>query len=214
MKDLWQKYWMFFILVITLMLASIFAGTADARVVYEKESKQLQVNGPTTWDQWREINKALKEEDVLSISIWGPGGYVQPALAIARLVREANLPLIIPEQRLCISACAFIAASNQNKVIVEGEAWFHGPHTGVFPVVASLETYGRAMSELNIRMAFLFQDWGYGKEFYRWMVFRTSACRFFAVKNTEDFRNLREKHHFSGLFVDHCPTQEQIIGAY
>lgn len=214
MKGLWKKEWLLFVFVISVLFATIFARSADARVVYDKESKQLQINGPTTWNQWREIDNALKEEVVLSVSIWGPGGEVQPALAIARIIRDANVPLIIPEQRLCVSACAFIASANKNKVIVEGEAWFHGPHKSHFLIIASPETYSRATSELNIRMAFLMQEWGYGKDFYRWMVFHTSACRFFAVKTTEDFNNLKERHHFSGSFVDQCPTQEQIIGAY
>jgi hypothetical protein len=213
MKDLWKKYWLFFITVVGVIVGAILASTADARVYYNEETKIVEVNGGTNWRQWTEIKEALEDNDVLAISIWGPGGNAIAMQAIARLVRNSELPVIVPEDRACISACAIIVASASGNKFVYGELWFHGPHTGSFPVTASLDTYARYMTKINIELAFLFQEWGYGKEFYNWMQYRTSPCRFFVVNSTEDLLNLKRNIH-KGRFEDYCPTQEQIISAY
>lgn len=208
-----KEYWLFFVLLVAVLFAAMFADRGEARAVYNEETKMMEITGGTDMATWEQANKIFKERDVLAVSMWGPGGDVRAAIALGRLVRKENVPIIIPENRLCISACAAIASAGSNKVIVDGTLYYHGGYLTNIPAFLTFESYGRAVSHMNIELAYLFDDWGYGRDFYKWVMYRTSPCRFFAVDNSEDFYALKEGK-FRGKFIDNCPTQEYILGAH
>jgi len=193
-----------------LSLLMAVGGAAEAKVDYNPETFQMSITGATVWGDWTTAYRVLKENEVISVVLWGPGGNARAGAALAKLIRKHSLVAIVPENTRCISACAAMAAA-ATSTIVNGEVWFHGPYLSGVPAIVSPSDYARLVSNLNIEWAFLFEDWGYGRQFYRWMVLQTSPCRLFVVNNTEAFAALKEGRR-DGTFVDNCPTSEQLIG--
>ncbi len=66
----------------------------------------------------------------VSIALNSPGGDVGDALAIGRLIRDRNLPVVIASGAVCLSACPYILAGGQERAV--SRAAFVGVHQHYF----------------------------------------------------------------------------------
>ena len=137
--------------ILTAIILTVTASVSSAGVVYNPTSKSLTVTGQTTNSQATKVYRYMKTHDVLSVSLSGPGGNYYAGLRLGRLIRAEGSTVIIPVDTLCVSACAF-AALGSDRVIVDGQLWFHAPYLTAVPTSASIleitQMFGRAYLDM------------------------------------------------------------------
>lgn len=171
--------------VISMTLAALFlfGQAAFAGVAYNPETKVLTIEGKTDAALWRDVASGVANNaDIVSVHMSGPGGYLGYGLAIGDLLHDLGVPVIVPEKKQCISACA-IAAMAAPRIVVDGQLWFHGPYFPNVPSDWSFQKYGNALSSANIDVALRFAKWGFPIALWQDIVERTTACVFIVVND-------------------------------
>lgn len=142
----------YLIAAITLAVAS----PAAALVVYDETTKNLAVSGTTTNYQASAVYRYMRDNDVLSVTLSGNGGEYYAGIRLGRLIKAEGSTVIIPAEKTCVSACAF-AALGGDKIIVDGELWFHAPYLTLVPTNVSIleitQMFGRAYVDMSIYLA-------------------------------------------------------------
>ena len=139
----------------TLALAAGLAlaamSPAKASVVYDEITKNLVVSGNTTNYQATEVYRYMRDNDVLTVTLSGNGGEYYAGLRLGRLIEKEGSAVIIPAETTCVSACAF-AALGADKIIVDGELWFHTPFLMIVPTNVTIleitQMFGRAYVDM------------------------------------------------------------------
>lgn len=143
-ENLMFKY---LIAAITLAVAS----PAAALVVYDETTKNLAVSGATTNYQAAAVYRYMRDNDVLSVTLSGNGGEYYAGLRLGGLIKAEGSTVIIPAGTTCVSSCAF-AALGADKIIVDGELWFHAPFLMAVPTNVSIleitQMFGRAYVDM------------------------------------------------------------------
>lgn len=132
------------------------ASPAVAAVVYDDVTKSMTITGRTTNHQATKAYRIMKDNDVLIVTISGEGGDFYAGLRLGRLIDAEGSTVIIPAGKRAVSAAAF-AALGADKLIVDGELWFHTPYLTQVPTGATvLETaqmFGRAYIDMTRYLA-------------------------------------------------------------
>lgn len=140
--------------LLAMSTAASFAGTA----VFDSERNALVMDGPTDRVlRFQTLTKLKQHKDQIEyIVMSGPGGRMDEMVIIMRAIRDSGLPVIIPEKKMCASACA-LAAISSDTVIVDGALMFHMGYVGGYPLNATLHdilSLGQRMtSDLSVDMA-------------------------------------------------------------
>jgi hypothetical protein len=78
--------------------------------------------------RFRAITSRMSDDDVVVVALASPGGDVDPAIAIGRMVRERGFMTMVWSSAGCASACALIWLAGQPAVIEWGSfLGFHAP---------------------------------------------------------------------------------------
>ena len=165
-------------LVTTISLLCATASTAA--VTYDDTTKNMTITGATTNKQATQVYHLMKEHDVLTVTISGTGGEYYAGLRLGRLISAEGSTVIIPAGKRAISAAAF-AALGADKIIVDGELWFHVPFlthvpTGV-TILEITQRFGRAYVDMDrylIRM-------GIPVSFGHDLMVRTTTSKFVVI---------------------------------
>lgn len=94
-----------------------FEQFGPAIVFYERPDV-LFFTGSILAGDYFEIRRALRDWDIRYIALSSPGGSVWEALKIADAINDLNIPVVIPSNGLCASACSFLFFAGRPRLIV------------------------------------------------------------------------------------------------
>tara|TARA_R110000851_G_C13047726_1_gene562755 strand:- start:1013 stop:1618 length:606 start_codon:yes stop_codon:yes gene_type:complete len=164
----------------TLGLLALLSTPASAAVMYDETTKSLVVSGTTTNYQANKVYKVMKDKDVLTITLSGAGGNYYAGLRLGVLIREEGSIVIIPSGTTCVSACAF-AALGGDKVIIDGELWFHTPYLNSVPTSKTIleiaQMFGRAYVDMTSYLARMDIPMSFGHD----LLVRTTISKFVVI---------------------------------
>jgi len=170
-------------------------SVANAAVIYDEPTKSLRITGVSTMHQTTEVWKALEEHEVDTVYMEGPGGDYYAGLSLGRTLRKAEVRVIIPSGKACISACAF-AALGAKEVFVDGELWFHVPFTRGVDAGATIreitQNYGVAYLHMAEYLVEMMEDDAAAFRFAEQLLKLTSVCKFVVdtggpIKDVRDY---------------------------
>lgn len=164
--------------ILSGMLLALTATVASAQYVeYDEATHNLTIWGYTTNSQAVKVHHIMREHEVASVTMYGPGGDAYAGLEIGKAISAENTIVIVPEDKGCYSACAFAALAGR-KVFVDGGLWLHRPYTNIMPAMVSPDTYAQHMALAILDFHNYLTDNGFRKGFMRYIVKNTSPCRF------------------------------------
>jgi hypothetical protein len=179
---------MFKYLATAIVLA--LATPASSAVVYDDTTKSLAITGKTTKFQAIMVYLAMRDNDVLTVTIFGEGGDYYSGLNIGRYIKEEGSVVIIPAGKRAVSAAAF-AALGGSKVVVDGELWFHTPYLTMVPTNVTIleitQMFGRAYVDMSSYLAQMGIPISFGHD----LLVRTTTSKFVVIDDGEQIDRMR-----------------------
>lgn len=186
----------YLIAAITLAVAS----PAAALVVYDEATKNLAVSGTTTNYQAASVYRYMRDNDVLSVTLSGDGGEYYAGLRLGGLIKAEGSTVIIPAEKTCVSACAF-AALGGDKIIVDGELWFHAPSLTLVPTNVSIleitQMFGRAYVDMSSYLAKMGVPMSFGYD----IMVQTTIDKFIVIEDGSQIDRMRATEALWGKAV-------------
>ena len=163
---------------------------ASAAVDYDPESHKVTLTGPTTQYQLNLAYTIFRENDVVLVDMNGPGGNYYAGLTLGSLLKKEGVTVIIKEGSNCISACAF-AALGGDKLIVDGELWFHVPFLTGVPTSKTILEIAQYFGLGYLDMPMYLSKVGITINFANVLMKDTTHCKFFVVSDGAEIDKLR-----------------------
>jgi len=178
--------------ILTAIALTITSATvASAAVLWDDNTKTMTITGQTTQYQASQVYRVNKANEVLNVIMHGQGGNYYAGLRIGRLIKAEGSNVIIPMGKQCVSACAFAALAG-NKVIVDGELWFHAPYLSDITTMATIleitQNFGLAYNDMSKYLLSV----GVTIDFASNLLYRTSPSKFIVINETVELRKLYE----------------------
>lgn len=171
-------------------LLAVLALPAAASVTYDDATKSLTVSGPTTIYQVQAAYIAMSSNEVITVLLSGPGGNYYAGMALGRVIRSEGANVIVPEGAVCVSACAFAALGGE-RVLVDGELWFHAPYLTMVPTNVSILEVAQQFGKAYLDMSVYLSQQGVSILFANDIMKKTSTCKFIVIKDGEEITKLR-----------------------
>ncbi len=174
----------------TLLTLLVLSSPANADVKYDPGTRSVTISGPTTTYQYNQVYKVFTDNAVDTVYMWGPGGEFYAGLSIGRIINDANVRLIVPYGKECVSSCAF-AAIAADRVHIDGAMLFHRPFLIHVPTMTTVEDIAAHFGVAYLDMAgYLIDVMGDdGLQFAKRIIKDTSPCRFLSATNVDDPMN-------------------------
>ena len=181
---------MFKRILATMGLITALISPAAAAVVYDDTTKNLTITGRTNNLQASSVYRYLRDNDVLTVTLQGDGGDYYAGLRIGRLIEAEGSVVVIPANHRCVSACAF-AALGGDRVIVDGELWFHTPYLTSVPTTATIlgitQMFGRAYVDMTSYLAMMGIPMSFGHD----LLVRTTTSKFVVIDDGAQIDRIR-----------------------
>jgi hypothetical protein len=176
--------------ILTTIFLIATATTASASVSYDSTTRSLTLSGPTTLSQVQTAYLVMRSNEVLTVIMSGPGGNYYAGMALGGVIRESRADVIIPEGVACVSACAFAALGGE-RVIVDGELWFHTPYLTMAPtnmtILEITQEFGKAYLDMSVYLSKM----GVSILFANDIMDRSSTCKFIVIDDGAEITKLR-----------------------
>jgi len=173
---------------ITLTITS--ATLASASVVYDEATKNLVVSGTTTSYQSLAVWRIMRDNDVLSVTLSGNGGEYYAGLSLGESIEKEGSVVIIPVGKTCVSACAF-AALGADRIIVDGELWFHTPYLTLVPTNVTILEITQMFGRAYIDMASYLVSKGIPTSFGHDLLVQTTTDKFIVIDDGYQIERMR-----------------------
>lgn len=151
-------------------------------------TKGLLISGSNTTLQVSRAIKELEEKEISTVFMYGPGGLYYAGLRLGEAIKEANVRVIIPKGKRCVSACAF-ASLGGREVLSDGEVWFHVPFRQGVSTNKTLMELGRedgvAFLDMTEYLAKVTEDSKWAFEFSKRLLRQTSYCKFLTKTDSD-----------------------------
>jgi hypothetical protein len=181
---------MFKRILATMGLITALISPAAAAVVYDDTTKNLTITGRTNNLQASSVYRYLRDNDVLTVTLQGDGGDYYAGLRIGRLIEAEGSVVVIPTNKRCVSACAF-AALGGDRVIVDGELWFHTPYLTSVPTTVTIlgitQMFGRAYVDMTSYLAMMGIPMSFGHD----LLVRTTTSKFVVIDDGAQIDRIR-----------------------
>jgi hypothetical protein len=191
--------------------------SGDRSVRYEPLTHTVVISGPTTSKQSIALYNVLKDKTVATIVMYGPGGDFYAGLRMGEMIANANVTVVIPEGKSCISACSFMAIAGE-RIILDGTLEFHAPYFSSVPVGVTILDIAQRFGVGYIDMATYLVKHGYTTNFARKLLKDTSPCKFIIVdkqKGIDDLstgKDSTSSRSFYYTIKDNCAVQRAMNG--
>ena len=169
----------------------VMATSASAAVSYDEVSHTLKVTGTTTTAQVNAAYMQMREHDVLTVELAGPGGEYYAGLALGKMIQREGATVLIRENTECVSACAF-AALGGDKVVVDGELKFHVPFMTLVPTGVTILEITQKFGSGYLDMPMYLVDVGVTINFANQLMKDTNQCKFFVVTDGVEIDKLKD----------------------
>jgi hypothetical protein len=178
--------------ILTAIALTITSATiASAAVLWDDTTKTMTITGQTTMYQASQVYRVNKANEVLNVIMHGQGGNYYAGLRIGGLIKAEGSNVIIPMGKQCVSACAF-AALGGNKVVVDGELWFHAPYLSDVPTGVTIlnitQNFGIAYNDMS---KYLLQV-GVTIDFASELLKKSTTSKFVVINDSAELRKLYE----------------------
>lgn len=181
---------MFKRIITTLGLLTLLATPVVAAVVYDDTTKNLTITGKTSNNQASAVYRFMRDNDVLTVTISGDGGDYYAGLRLGRLIDLEGSTVIIPAGKRAVSAAAF-AALGADRVIVDGELWFHVPYLTMVPTNVTIlemsQMFGRAYVDMVSYLARMDIPMSFGHD----LLVRTTPNKFVVIDDGYQIERIR-----------------------
>lgn len=190
--------------VITLALASTTAAVAEPTdmetsevlyrgtgVSYDETNHTATIRGSTTSTQATALSHLVRENDVIVVTMFGPGGDFYAGLRMGRMLQREGVVVIIPKNTSCISACAFMALAGERVILHENSTLlFHTPYVTHVPVGVTILDIVNNFAGAYYDMTSYLVDVNIPLPFGRYLIDSTSPCKFIAITEQESINQL------------------------
>ena len=114
-----------FLFCISLLIGTI-ASSAEFFII--PGTKTLLMMGETQSSDVEALKDYVDQDEITEIILKGPGGNLDAGYAIAEIVLENELGVIVPKDTECASACALIFSAGKRRTLEQGaRLGFHLP---------------------------------------------------------------------------------------
>jgi len=191
--------------------------TGDRSVAYDALTHTVTISGPTTQRQSIALYNTMKEKEVATVILYGPGGDFYAGLRMGDIIRNANVTVIIPKGKSCVSACSFMALAG-SRIILDGTLDFHAPYFTRVPTGVSILDITQRFGIGYVDMAGYLVKNGYSTQFARILLEKTSPCKFIVIDEQVGIDDLRTglnpygARSFKYTLVDNCAVQRAMNG--
>jgi hypothetical protein len=191
--------------------------SGDRSVRYEPLTHTVVISGTTTSKQSIALYNVLKDKTVATIVMYGPGGDFYAGLRMGEMIAKANVTVVIPEGKSCISACAFMAIAGE-RIILDGALEFHAPYFSSVPVGVTILDIAQRFGVGYIDMTTYLVKHGYTTNFARKLLKDTSPCKFIIVDKQKGIDDLStgkgstSPRSFYYTLEDKCAIQRAMNG--
>jgi hypothetical protein len=120
----------------------------------------------------------------------GQGGSYYAGMSLGGVIRNEGSNVIIPEGATCVSACAFAALGGE-RIIVDGELWFHAPFLTRVPTNATILEITQEFGKAYLDMSVYFSQQGVSILFANDIMSKTLTCKFIAIDDGAEITKLR-----------------------
>lgn len=175
-------------MVTAIILA--FTTPAMSSVVFNEETKSLEISGMTTLQQAIEVFQIMKDNVVLTVIIHGNGGDYNAGTTIGRMIREEGSTVIVPDGKRAVSAAALAALGGEN-IIIDGELWFHAPYMIVVPTGVTILDITQKFGEVYIDMVGYLAQMDIPISFSIDILVRTAVDRFIVIDDEAEIVSMR-----------------------
>lgn len=177
-------------ILIGLALAISVPLTAYADVTYTKDNHTVSISGYTTHEQADKLYQILKNNEVTTAFLSGPGGDYYAGLKMGDMLANEGLTTIVKKGTECTSACAFMALAGDN-IVVDGVVLFHAPYFSQAPTHVSMLQLAQKFGEGYMDMANYLVRRGTSLYFARQIITQTNPCKFLSVYSGEAMMDLK-----------------------
>jgi len=119
-------YYYIISIFITVMLAA-HSFAADIR--YDKNIKTIAISGDIVEGDYEKVKKILEENDVKYAVLASRGGRADQGMNIGMLFHLKKIYTLVPDNKVCISSCAFIWMGGVKRYMGEkARIGFHRPY--------------------------------------------------------------------------------------
>lgn len=152
-------------------------------VAFDFQTNTLILKGDFTQTMFMMARLAILTHgsDIQRIIISGPGGLYFESLEIGRMVYELQIPVLIEDDKVCASACAFIAIAG-SEIDIQGELRLHHPFFSVVPINQSIQEIVTRFGYGFLEMADYLIEIGYGFDMAYDIVQLTTPCRYISIE--------------------------------
>lgn len=171
----------------TLLTAAVLSlstcvAPVMASVEYHDKINVAVISGPSDYKQESEVRELFSKEQVRTVYLSGPGGYMSVGMSLGRMLRDEGSEVIVPENSICVSACA-IAAMGAHELRLDGPLWFHRPYVRGVPVYADIEEIMGQGIHMSAIVSEYFAEMNYSMKLWTQIARRTNPCKFLVIKD-------------------------------
>ncbi len=178
---------------LTAAVLSLSACVAPvmASVEYHDKINVAVISGPSDYKQESEVRELFSKEEVQTVYLSGPGGYMSVGMSIGRMLSDEGSEVIVPEGSRCVSACAF-AAMGAHELTLDGPLWFHRPYVQGVPIYADIEEIMGQGIHMSAIVSEYFAEMDYSMKLWTQIARRTNPCKFLVIKNGENMSFMKQ----------------------
>ncbi len=133
---------------------------------------------------------ALTSYPIENLIMESNGGLMSEAIVLGKFLQVTDTKLIIEENSLCVSACAF-AVMAAKELDLKGKLVFHTPYYPSISSEMSLYDLSKVSSLMTIELVHWFVENGYSFKFLKLMYDLTSNERHMVFSNIDDLTSFK-----------------------
>lgn len=137
---------------------------------------------------------ALTSQPIKNLIIQSNGGLMTEAIMLGKLIKAANMNVIVEENTMCVSACAFAVMTSKN-IELHGKLVFHTPY---YPAVSSemtLYELSRSSSLMTLELSHWFIENGFSLKLLKIIYDQTNNEKFMVFTDSDDLMSFKSEDY-------------------
>ena len=204
--------------LLTLLSAASFAlgfsitNAYAGEAIYVESTNTMVVAGSTNAKLAFTTMNVIREhgDDITKVVMYGEGGAVSHMITIMEAMKKLNVPISIPNGKLCVSACA-LAALSSNKLDIHGVMLLHMGYYPRYPAGVGLHDIlreGQLMAAIMYRTT---QSVGLKHSFLEKLIENTGPSKWYFVTNYNQMKSCKVKNNTVEDYFSLCHITSPIL---
>lgn len=148
------------------------------------------------------IIMALESNNSVYLSMNSPGGFMNESYQLGRyLTANTDITVVVRNNNICISACAFAALGATNLMIGKNGLEFHTPYMPYIDTNLTLNDFSLRSQIFLLQLSEYFDDCGYGHDLLNVILENSSRTEFVVFHHLENLRHFQVENFFDEVLL-------------